>query len=209
MSPPDSAPGSRSLAERLFRVSGVLPLAVFALLHVAMYAAAPQQGHGFGARGLALALELLLVLAPLVYHAGYGFWLSLRGARPQAASLFDRVQRWTAPLLFVFLVDHVVRLRVPRLRGLVAVEDSHAFLVRELSATWEGVPAVAAFQCAGIAVLAFHLGYGLYRSPLLSLRGLGTPRARAGLAWGVGLFVLLFGSFAVIGLATGKSFPFV
>ncbi len=109
----------------------------------------------------------------------------------------------------LFLFDHVVRLRSPLLTGVSAPEDTHALLVRELSSTWSGVPAVAAFQCLGTAVFAFHLGFGLYRSDFAPVRGLAAPRTRAWIGAGVGLLVLLFGSFAIIGLATGKSFPFV
>jgi succinate dehydrogenase/fumarate reductase cytochrome b subunit len=208
MSPPDPAPESRAWAERIFRITGFLPLAVFALLHVGAYAAAPSGDHGFALGWLGLCLEVALVLAPLVYHSGYGLFLLLRGERGDPSTLV-RIQRWTSPLLLLFLVDHVVRLRAPLLAGLLAPEDTHALLVRELSSTWGGVPAVAAFQCLGTAVLAFHLGFGLYRSEFVPLRGLAAPRSRAWLGASVGLFVLLFGSFAIIGLATGKSFPFV
>jgi hypothetical protein len=208
MSPPAPAPESRAWAERIFRIAGVLPLSVFAVLHVGLYAAAPSRARGFGAGWIELCLEIALVLAPLLYHSGYGFVLLLRGERRDASPL-GQVQRWTSPLLLLFLIDHVVRLRWPLLSGVSAPEDTHALLVRELSSTWSGVPAVAAFQCLGTAVLAFHLGFGLYRSDLARVGSLAAPRTRAFLCASVGLFVLLFGSFSIVGLATGKSFPFV
>ncbi len=208
MSPPAPTPESRARAERIFRITGVVPLAVFTLLHVGAYAVAPARGLGFYAGWLGLSLEVLLVLAPLVYHSGYGLARLLRGER-RATTTLDRVQRWTSPLLLFFLCDHVIRLRWPILSGLHAPEDVHALLVRELSSTWGGVPAVAAFQCLGTAVLSFHLGFGLYRSDFAASSGLSTTRARAWLGASVGLFVLLAGSFSIIGLSTGKSFPFV
>jgi succinate dehydrogenase/fumarate reductase cytochrome b subunit len=208
MSPPAPHPESRARAERIFRITGVVPLAVFTLFHVGAYAVAPSRSHGFSTGWVGLVLELVLVLAPLVYHSGYGLVRLLRDDR-RAATTLDQVQRWTSPLLLLFLFDHVIRLRWPVLSGLHAPEDVHALLVRELSSTWGGVPAVAAFHCMGTAVLSFHLGFGLYRSDFAASRGFSAPKARAWLGASVGLFVLLAGSYSIIGLSTGKSFPFV
>lgn len=208
MASPVPAPEPRAWAERIFRITGVLPLAAFSIFHVGAYAAAPKRGPALGTGWLGLALEVALVLAPLVYHAGYGVLMLLRGERREASAL-GQLQRWTSPLLLLFSIDHVVRWRLPLLTGVAAREDVHALLVRELSSTWGGVPTVAAFQCLGTALVAFHLGFGLYRSDGFSIAALAEPRARAWLGTSVGLFVLFAGTFSIIGLATGKSFPFV
>jgi hypothetical protein len=125
--------------------------------------------------------------------------------RPAAGTLhvLDRVQRASSLLVLGFIADHYARFRWPMLSGAAISADAHALLVRELSSTSGGVPLVAGFQLLGIAAVAFHLGYGVYRyawpGPWLA-----APKRRAWLAVAVGLFVLITASFTVVGLATGK-----
>ncbi len=83
--------------------------------------------RGSAPAGSSSALEIALVLAPLLYHSGYGFVLLLRGERRRRLPL-GQVQRWTSPLLLLFLIDHVVRLLAPAQR-VSAPEDTHALLV--------------------------------------------------------------------------------
>ena len=198
--------------ERAFRACGVAPLGVFVLLHVALYAKALWGRHDFGdgqAAGLApwvVAIELLLVTGPLAYHAGYGLLvLSRRGPRAGSSPLqpLDRVQRATSLLVLAFVADHFARFRWPLLSGAAVPDDAGELLVRELSSTSAGLPLVAGFQLLGIAAVAFHLGYGLYRFEWRSA-WLQSERRRSGLAVAVGLLVLLTASFAVVELATGK-----
>ena len=76
-------------------------------------------------------------------------------------------------------------------------------LVRELSSTSAGLPLIAGFQLLGIAAVAFHLGYGIYRFDWQAA-WLTAGRRRTWLAVGVGVLVLITASFAVVELATGK-----
>jgi succinate dehydrogenase/fumarate reductase cytochrome b subunit len=200
-------------SERWFRASGVAPLGAFALLHVLVYSQVLLGQREFGDRDaaalspLVLGLELLLVVAPLAFHAGYG--LALMARRPLAAApgtlgVLDRVQRYSSLLVLVFIGDHYLRFRWPMVSGHAVPSDAYSLLVRELSSTVSGVPLVAALHLLGISALAFHLGYGIYRHDFRTVRWLATSTRRTALALTVGLLVLVPGSFAVIELATGK-----
>ncbi|HVJ20021.1 MAG TPA: hypothetical protein VM686_31620 [Polyangiaceae bacterium] len=198
--------------ERVFRACGIAPLGVFVLLHVGLYARVLAGRRDFGdpdATRLApwvIALELALVAGPLAFHAGYGlFALARRRARAASGTIavLDRVQRASSLLVLAFIVDHYVRFRWPMLSGAAISSDAYALLVRELSSTSSGVPLVAGFQLLGIAAVAFHLGYGLYRFDWPPA-WLVTEKRRTWLAVGVALLVLITASFAVVELATGK-----
>ena len=193
-------------AERTFRACGIAPLGIFVLLHVSLYARVLGGQRNLGDADATrlgpwvIALELVLVAAPLAFHAGYGLNLLAR-RKTRAASgttkALDRVQRASSLLVLAFIVDHYARFRWPMLSGAAVSGDAHALLVRELSSTSGGVPLVAGFQLLGIAAVAFHLGYGLYRfdwrTPWLA-----AEKRRTWLALGVGLLVLITASFAVV-----------
>ena len=198
--------------ERAFRACGIAPLGVFVLLHVGMYGRALAGFRDFGDPDAirlspwVIALELALVAGPLAFHAGYGLHLlARRRNRPASGTLhvLDRVQRASSLLVLAFIADHYARFRWPMLSGVAISSDAHALLVRELSSTSSGLPLVAGFQLLGIAAVAFHLGYGLYRFDW-PLPWLAAEKRRTWLAVGVGLLVLITASFAVIELATGK-----
>jgi succinate dehydrogenase/fumarate reductase cytochrome b subunit len=199
-------------AERAFRACGVAPLAVFVLLHLAVYGQVLAGRRSFGDPDVfrlsawVIGVELALVAAPLAYHLLYGlYFLARRPARDAGGTqrTLDRVQRWSSLLVLAFVVDHFARFRWPILSGAAAPGDARALLVRELSSTTSGLPLVAAFHLFGVAAVAFHLGYGAYRFDWPTAR-LAGERRRTLLGVVVGLFVLFTASFAFIELATGK-----
>ena len=208
---------SMSRAERIFRASGVAPLGAFVLLHVLSYAEGVLLGREPSSSGTlsglpGLVLEIGLVLLPLSFHTGYGLLLLFRSAEERARrepNALLLVQRWSSPVVLLYLIDHLSRFRWPMLTGLAEPADARALLLRELSATTGGVPAVAAFHCLGVAAVAFHLGYGLYAFEWAKVPALAPARRRLWLGVLTGLFVLFLGSCSIIELATGKTFPFV
>jgi succinate dehydrogenase/fumarate reductase cytochrome b subunit len=208
-----SAMMAKTRGERAFRACGIAPLGVFVLLHVGTYGQVLVGRRDLGdpdATRLApwvIALELVLVAGPLAFHSAYGLYLlARRKARAALGTthVLDRAQRASSLLVLAFIVDHYLRFRWPMLSGDALSGDAYALLVRELSSTSAGVPLVAGFQLLGVAAVAFHLGYGLYRfdwqAPWLA-----AEKRRTWLAVSVGLLVLITASFAVIELATGKN----
>lgn len=206
-------------AARIFRACGIAPLGVFVVLHVLGYARILVGREFPSARRDALlwwelSLELTLVLLPLAYHAAFGLYVlmrppALRRAPNQDARALDKVQRYTSLLVLAFVFDHFARFRAPLLTGAAVPADTRELLVRELSAAPHGLPLVAAFHLLGIAAVAFHLGYGLYRHPWQRLAWLRNETRRTWVSAAVGLLVLLPASFAIVQLATGKSLPFL
>ncbi len=204
---------AKTPGERAFRACGIAPLGAFVLLHLGTYGRVLVGRRDLGdpdATRLApwvIALELVLVTGPLAFHAAYGLYLlALRKAPAAPATthhVLDRVQRASSFVVLAFIVDHYLRFRWPMLTGAALSGDAYALLVRELSSTSAGLPLIAGSQLLGIAAVAFHLGYGLYRfdwqAPWLA-----AEKRRTWLGVGVGLFVLITASFAVVELATGK-----
>src|SRR5262245_34983136 len=107
-------PAGETPARRLFRACGVAPLGAFVLLHTLGYAQVLLGRRSFGdpdtlgVSAVELALELVLVLLPLAFHALYGVLLVLRTRAPSAPAPLDRLQRWTSLLVLLFVIDHLV-----------------------------------------------------------------------------------------------------
>jgi succinate dehydrogenase / fumarate reductase cytochrome b subunit len=192
-----------------FELSGVVPLAVYTLVHVGSYAGALFGCSSFGVASPAplwLALEIALVWLPLAFHAGYGLRLSSTSLPAEPAErqrgLLLRVSGCVAlPLTLA----HALWLKLPLWRGTRAPEDLAQMLAAGLSTTVRGVPLSAGLHFVGLAAVALHLGLGL--GSFAEKRGVlaRIPARRA-----AGLFsVLLFlvGSATVVELATGSALP--
>src|SRR5262245_42512757 len=110
--------------ERAFRACGIAPLGVFVLLHLGVYGQVLLGRRKLGdADALRLspwviAVELVLVAAPLAFHGAYGLYLMTRRKARAAlagAHVLDRVQRASSLLVAAFVVDHFARFRWPML----------------------------------------------------------------------------------------------
>jgi hypothetical protein len=92
--------------------------------------------------------------------------------------------RWTGVGLGAFLVLHVieVRFRGARVAGLDgAVEATR--IAADLSATWHGVPLWGLAYLVGGALVAFHLGVGVWGFFAASKRGRASAEARRRVGW--------------------------
>ncbi|MFT3923158.1 MAG: hypothetical protein QM778_11555 [Myxococcales bacterium] len=149
---------------RLHSLSGGLPLVGFALFHAwqqsavragrdAMLARLDATGHG--------VVELLLVVLPLLLHAGCALWLLARGGlRPAAQAgyaspAFRRFQAITGLLTGAFLCVHVLGVWHPFLPA------GRAFAVFGAMLDQTGTPLGAAGYVVGISATCVHLGQGL------------------------------------------------
>ncbi len=110
-----------SLLKRTQAIAGAL-FAVFVLLHLSNIFVAPFGPDIFNQYQSLLriyyqnpAVELLLVIGPLVVHMIAGVWLAAvrksRGQRP----LMQRVHTWAGVFLFVVILGHVMAVRGPSL----------------------------------------------------------------------------------------------
>lgn len=207
---------SNTFAQRLFSLTGLVPLATFAVLHV-IEQARRVLGEGSGAIEQFAATpvaRVLLLWAPLAYHALYGLALVVTRrsiARPQATpTIFDGLLRISGVIALAFVLWHAFELRGS---GLVPSRDAVAIaneLYATSSATWFGVPFRALAYLVGSTSVAFHLaygahlalvGWGLVSSPEGSRR-LGLTLAALAVAW------LVLAAGTTLKAATGTILPF-
>lgn len=200
----------RPRLQTLFELAGVVPLTVYACVHVGSYAGTLFGSTRFGVEASTkpawLAFEIALVWLPLVFHAGYGLHLL---STPLAE---ERAERQRGVLLRVsgvaalpFVAWHGLWLRLPLWRGTRAPEDVAQLLVAALSNTVAGVPISALLHFFGLGAVALHLALGL--GAFAEKWGLlaRAPARRAANLLSLALFVV--GSATVIELATGSVLP--
>ncbi len=196
---------------RLLRVqaaSGVL-FAVFLLLHLAnqMIAALGPETYDRVQRTLRRGyqwapIEIALVIAPLLVHAGTGFARMIvrrrRGEARKPASLATRLHRWSGVVLLVFFAGHVTATRGASLiYGIYPGFEGVAFTLRWVPAYFW--PYYTTFALAGLYHLVHGLGVAL---PVLGVRGgsvLRRPRLLAVIA-SIGGIALVAGILAFGGV---------
>jgi succinate dehydrogenase / fumarate reductase cytochrome b subunit len=214
----DATVRPRTPADKLLSLTGVVPLGAFLLLHLVVTSAIAGSREAYDRQASALhgglgVLEVVLVLAPLLLHAGYGVLRTVRGGartRAYASDLGPLVQRASGLVVLVFVVAHVVEFRAEMwTRGAPASAFSSK-LIDDLSSTSGGVPWIALGYLVGLAAALVHLVNGLSSACVVwGLTTTASSRARVQAA----LRVLGGASFAlsaavVVQLATGaRVFP--
>lgn len=164
----------RFALRRLHSLSGVVPVGVFLVLHLASTSVALQGQEAFErsqreAREapFRLVAEIVLVMLPLAFHALYGVKLAFEprhntGRYPYSRNWMYAAQRLTGLLSLAFIVWHAGELWLPRVSGQLSEEQVYPALCESLSTTRYGVPWVALAYLLGIAVSVFHFANGLW-----------------------------------------------
>ncbi|MDB4940595.1 MAG: Succinate dehydrogenase cytochrome b558 subunit [Labilithrix sp.] len=210
--------GDKTRLDRLFSLSGVLPLGVFVLLHVFFGATTLLASahdlllgvlHRPGINGVMTFLEVVLVLLPLLFHAGYGIVRSLSrqsAGEPHAYGndLMRALERVSGVVVLAFVVWHVWQTRVPTLTGRLGPHGYATALTAQLSTTNAGIPWTAFGYLVGIAATLFHLVNGV---PSFCATW-NVSRSRQLPAIGKTVGIVLFGvsAMAVVQAATGGRF---
>ncbi len=202
---------------KLHSLSGVVPIGVFLVLHLASQSSALGGRVAYDAAfarsdGLPFQpfLELVVVVLPLLFHASYGLVLAARSrptvsAVPASANWMYTAQRLTGVVSLVWIVWHAMQTWVPRLGGHVATRQVYPTLVNDLSTTIEGLPVTALLYVVGVGAASFHLANGLWGAGvswgLLHSRRAQSIAAALAVVLGLSLFVL--GTSTVAVFATG------
>lgn len=193
-----------------FELSGVVPLSIYALVHVASYAGALFGRTSFGlpspSQPAWVALEVALVWLPLAFHAAYGVRsLSLPLDSEPSERQRGVLLRVSGCVAAPFLLAHSLWLKLPLWRGTRAPEDLSQMLAAGLSTTVQGVPLSAIAHFAGLAAIALHLGLGLggFAEKWGLLARVPARRAASLLS----LLLFLVGGATVVEFATGSALP--
>lgn len=223
--PQDRAPasaassGARSKWRRFHAISGAL-LALFLVEHLLTNASALGGARMYDAvvgsleRSPILPVAEILIVVPLLFHMLYGVHLLVRGKVATDADIerygTDRrlwvTQRISAVLVLVFVLAHLVELRLSRLFFGTSAESLYTILSAHLSSTWGWIPWIALLYLFGIAVIMFHFANGVFAATAALQIGRQDPAGRRRMrivTSMAGLLLFFVGAATVIGIATG------
>lgn len=206
---------TRAAVERWLAWSGLLPLPLLLLLHLAhelrlAFATDVSEVLRPAAGVLARLAALLLIGSPLLLHVGLGSWLLLdRRGRSQVVGDVDRLPRFVSRVAavasLVFIIYHVRTFSLAVWLGEADPRDAGFRLVAELSSTIHGIPLVGAAYLLGLLATATHCGLSVHRAVLvqgwLPTQAKRRRSARCCAAFSALLFCL--GAAAVIRVAGG------
>ena len=196
------------LGRRLHSISGVVPVGAFLAFHLYANLEARRGADAYNAMArrfheipLLVAIEILLIAAPLVYHGIYGLFLVANeppaagrpGAGRRALSVAQRV---TGGVLFAFVLFHLWTARLVQLRDHDSL-DLFRLMQAVLASPW-----LRAAYAAGILAATFHLSAGLWT--FAETWGLAPTPGRRRLAAAVS--VLAFVALSAMGLSALSAF---
>ena len=149
----------------------------------------------------AVAVEVLFILAPLVYHGVYGLFVIAAPRSDAIASPYARgwmlvLQRATGVVLFAFVLFHLWTTRLVQLS-----EHESLDLFRQVQAALAN-PWIYAFYVAGILSATYHLAAGIWTFSIawgFTVR----PRAQRRLGW---VSVVVFLALSYLGLSGIRGF---
>jgi succinate dehydrogenase / fumarate reductase cytochrome b subunit len=192
--PPVPAPlpedrGAR-LVERVFSLTGIVPLGAFLLLHTAINARALHGDAAFVGTVRALQqvpalplVEAAFVYAPLAVHGAIGAWLVATGrnlASPPAPypPAVRMAVRLTGVVVVAFLAMHLTELRFRAPGHPLAGGELATRLDADLSSVSWGVPWRGLAYLVGSACATFHLAAGFWGAFAKSERARDSARNR-------------------------------
>ncbi len=165
---PAAAIGPHFWLRRLHSLSGIVPIGAFLAFHLYENYTATRGAdaynrvtHDLQTVPFAVALEILVIAVPILFHGIYGLFVT-GTARPNVFSnsylrnWMYTLQRVTGVIVFAFILFHYWTTR------LVQLQDHESLdLFRQVQAAVES-PWIYAFYIAGILSATFHLSNGLW-----------------------------------------------
>jgi succinate dehydrogenase / fumarate reductase, cytochrome b subunit len=158
---------------RLFSLTGLVPLGAFLLIHVVINATVlwgpmpfEQTASVLHALPALWLVEVLCVFAPLAVHSGVGLWLVLARAQTSSPRPYPPAVRaavratGVAAAAFVALHLFEFRFRDPGLR--LDGAELQTLLAADLSSTSHGLPWHGAAYLVGTACVSFHFVAGVW-----------------------------------------------
>jgi succinate dehydrogenase / fumarate reductase cytochrome b subunit len=193
---------------KLHSLSGIIPVGAFLAEHFwsnsyvlvspEKYDAVSQELQTLPFRPF---IEAVFIWIPILFHAGYGFYIWTRGKSnaleyPWMHNWMYTLQRWSGLVAFLFIGWHFYTARILT-GGRSNYVSVHADMSRNL---------YVLIYIVGVAAASFHLGNGLWN--FLCKWGLAaTTRAQRGAAW-LGAGVALAFSLAGVAIVYSARFNF-
>ena len=162
--------GISFLLRRLHSLSGIIPVGAFLVEHILISNSAALNGptaYAHQVRFLASLplvpiLELFGIWLPILFHAGYGFYIWYRGetnllSYPWSGNWMYTVQRWTGGIAFAYICFHTYTLRFSNI-------DLHAYPGASFGKVQLELfqPLLLAFYVVGLLSASWHFAYGIW-----------------------------------------------
>ena len=193
---------------RLHSLTGIVPVGGFVAFHLYENYHAVQGAEAYNRASLALqrapfalALEIVVIALPLLYHAVYGLFVTSTAssnvfAQPYLRNWMYFSQRITGLILFAFIVFHYWTTR------LVQLSDHESLDLFRLVQSTVANPWLYAFYIAGILSATLHLANGIWSFSIVWGLTVG-PRAQRRMMYvSAAVFVIL----SVIGVRSISAF---
>ena len=162
--------GYSFLLRRLHSLSGIVPVGAFLLEHILVSNATAIGGPAAYARQVRFLaslpmvpiLELFGIWLPILFHAGYGFYIWYRGESnvgeyPWAGNWMYTAQRWTGGIAFAYILWHTYTMRFTGI-------DLHAYPGASFGKVQAEVfhAPLFLFYVVGLIAASWHFAYGIW-----------------------------------------------
>jgi succinate dehydrogenase cytochrome b subunit len=193
--------GCRFFWLRLHSLSGVVPVGLFVLLHFYTNSFSVKGADAFNARLASTdrlpflqAFEVLFIYLPILFHAGLGIWITLRGrqnlvAYPHFGNLRYLLQRLSGIGVLLFVGAHVYKTKIEPWMGGFPIDFAH---MSEALAE----PLTFTVYTLGILGTAYHLANGLWTFSITW----GISVSRTSQRWLTVATLILFGVIFLVGM---------
>ena len=208
--------GHEFLLRKLHSLSGIVPIGAFLVEHIISNfelvhgpLAYAQQVKFLNGLPLVRVLEWAFIFIPLLYHAGFGVFITFRGRAnvnvyPWAGNWMYVWQRVSGLIAFAYIIQHVWR---QRFAGVSLPEHpgfAYSKVQMELAHPW-----MLAIYVIAMVATCFHFAYGIW---LFAAKWGITPgdNARKKSAWvcgAVGSALCAMGLVSIFWVAYGKQYP--
>jgi len=200
---------SSFILKRLHSLSGVFPIGFFLLEHMftnAFILGGPEAyNHKIEfLRNLPFVvfLEITFIGLPILYHAGYGIFVTLSGktnlsSYPYTRNFLYTLQRITGIAALIYIGYHVYETRI--VNALYGTEVSFARMQEIMSS-----PFMFWFYIAGLAAVCFHFANGIWGFCISwGITVSAKAQRNVGIGFGaLGLLIFIVGTFSLIRLVT-------
>ena len=195
------------ILKRLHSLSGVFPIGFFLLEHMFSNSfilfgpeAYNRQIEFLRSMPFVVFLEITFIGLPILYHAGYGIFVTLSGrsnlsSYPYTQNFLYTLQRITGIIALVYIGVHAYHTRI--VNAMYGTEVSFARMQELVSVPW-----MFWFYVLGLAAVCFHFANGIWGFCVSWGITVSTKSQRnVGIGFGLlGLFIFAVGTFSLVRL---------